>query len=413
MKKLDPKTVYFIMAAGHGFLNALIFTVNMVYQAATVGLNPLQLVLVGTTLEASVFIFEIPTGVVADVYSRRLSVIIGIFMTGLGFLLEGSIPTFAAVLLAQVVWGVGWTFISGARAAWIADEVGPETVGPLYLRGAQLYQVGHLAGIGVSVALGSLFINLPILTGGALFLLLGIFLVIFMPETGFKPASREGRSAWGAMTDTLKRGVKLVKARPSLLTILTIGLFFGLYSEGFDRLWTPHLLENFTFPTIGGLKPVVWFGIMSAGSITLSIVATEMVLRRVDTTKPLVLGRVLQIISIGIVACIVSFGLVSGFPLALAFYLAVGMLRSAHGPLTDAWLNQYITDSQVRATALSVGGQVDALGQVIGGPIVGAIGTIFSLRAALVAAALILSPVWWLYGRVVGREEKMEESLES
>ena len=39
---------------------------------------PLQLVLVGTTLELACFLFEIPTGIVADLYSRRLSVVIGV-----------------------------------------------------------------------------------------------------------------------------------------------------------------------------------------------------------------------------------------------------------------------------------------------------------------------------------------------
>jgi MFS transporter, DHA3 family, tetracycline resistance protein len=42
---------------------------------------------------------------------------------------------------------------------------------------------------------------------------------------------------------------------------------------------------------------------------------------------------------------------------------------------------------------ISMGGQVDALGQIIGGPPVGYVGTVFSLRAAMVAVSAILSPV--------------------
>jgi DHA3 family tetracycline resistance protein-like MFS transporter len=33
------------------------------------------------------------------------------------------------VLLSQVIWGIGWTFISGAHDAWIADEIGPDNAG--------------------------------------------------------------------------------------------------------------------------------------------------------------------------------------------------------------------------------------------------------------------------------------------
>ena len=53
--------------------------------ATVVGLSPLQMVLVGTILEISAFVFEIPTGIVADLYSRRVSVIIGFALVGIGF----------------------------------------------------------------------------------------------------------------------------------------------------------------------------------------------------------------------------------------------------------------------------------------------------------------------------------------
>ncbi|MEM7800081.1 MAG: hypothetical protein AAF633_12890 [Chloroflexota bacterium] len=90
-----------------------------------VGLTPVQLVIAGTILEATVFLAEVPTGIVADMLSRRLSVIIGYFIIGLGFLLEGLFPIVWVVLLAQAVWGFGYTFISGAQEVWIVDELAP------------------------------------------------------------------------------------------------------------------------------------------------------------------------------------------------------------------------------------------------------------------------------------------------
>ncbi len=75
---------------------SLVLAANQLYRVQTVGLNPLQLVLVGTVLEVTAFIFEIPTGIVADLYSRRLSVIIGTFLFGIGFLAEASVPVFGS-----------------------------------------------------------------------------------------------------------------------------------------------------------------------------------------------------------------------------------------------------------------------------------------------------------------------------
>jgi DHA3 family tetracycline resistance protein-like MFS transporter len=76
-KKVDAFTVYVILRFCASLLFSLIFTVNLIYHVTVVELTPLQLVLVGTILEATVFIFEVPTGVVADVKSRRLSIIVG------------------------------------------------------------------------------------------------------------------------------------------------------------------------------------------------------------------------------------------------------------------------------------------------------------------------------------------------
>ena len=104
MTKLRPEPAYWILAGGRGLCLSMISTASMVYQIHRVGLNPLQLVLVGTTLELSVFLFEVPTGVVADVYSRRLSIIIGMFLIGLGFIVQGSLPVFTANSALSWAW---------------------------------------------------------------------------------------------------------------------------------------------------------------------------------------------------------------------------------------------------------------------------------------------------------------------
>ncbi|HET6743484.1 MAG TPA: MFS transporter, partial [Kribbella sp.] len=103
------------------------------------------MVLVGTTLELACFLFEIPTGIVADLYSRRLSIVIGFVLIGAGFLLQGLVPAFFAILAAQVLWGIGFTFTSGADQAWITDEIGVERVDRVFVH-AQQFELGGTAG---------------------------------------------------------------------------------------------------------------------------------------------------------------------------------------------------------------------------------------------------------------------------
>jgi DHA3 family tetracycline resistance protein-like MFS transporter len=369
-------------------------------------LNPFQMVLVGTVLELSVLLLEVPTGVVADVYSRRMSVIIGYILMGLGFVIEGSYPSFAAVLLAQVVWGAGATFLSGASEAWIADEVshanhGSEaSLGQVYLRANQVSQLGALLGIGLSVVLASFTITLPIVLGGVLFIGLGLFLLLFMPEEGFTPTPSSERSSWQAMRQTLQEGISLVRLRPVLLTILLISAVVGVNSESFDRLWTPHLLENFTFPVLGQLEPVVWFGIISAVGMLLTIGAAEIARRRVDTDSHQAVVRAMLGITGLFIVGMSFFALTTNFALAIVTLWIIDALRATLGPLYLAWVNQHV-ESKVRATVLSMSSQSNAIGQMVGGPAVGAVGVVTSLRVALVVGALLLTPAMALYARTL------------
>ena len=78
------------------------FTVLAVYLVQDVGANPLQLVLLGTVSEIAIFLFEVPTGVVADTYSRRLSIIIGLVLAGAAIVVVGLVPVYSVIILSLI-----------------------------------------------------------------------------------------------------------------------------------------------------------------------------------------------------------------------------------------------------------------------------------------------------------------------
>lgn len=408
MKKLDARFVYWSSSFLEGIIFSVVFAANQLYRVQTVGLNPLQLVLVGTTLEVTTFIFEIPTGIVADVYSRRLSVIIGSFLFGIGFLVEASHAVFGVVLLAQVIWGIAWTFISGAHSAWIADEVGVENVGPVYLRSYQMRRIGNLVGIPLFLLFGNMSYRFPIIVGGVLFLFVGLFRLLAMPETSFKPATKDERNSWKAMLATLLDGSSLVRATPVLMTFSVIAILAGLYSEGYDRLSEAHFIEQFSFPTFvwGGNPIISWFALMRLMGIFLGLGTTELVRKRLDLTDNLKVAWVLQIIYGLISVGLLTFAWSENFYLAILATLLVDTSRGVAVPLIDTWVNKHI-ESRVRATALSMTAQLDALGQMVGGPVLGVIGSMRSIRAALTASALLIVPVVPLYGRTIRQSKEM------
>ena len=388
---LPAPTVYLIMSAAFGFFFTLIATVNIVYQFQVARLSPLQLILVGTLLETVAFLCEVPTGIVADVYSRRLSIVIGYILVGAGFALEGLIPTFAVIMATQVIWGIGITFISGASDAWLADEVGEAAAGRLYLRGTQASQIGALVGTGISVALATIRINLPIVIGGVALIGLGIFLAFTMPERGFTPAPQGDRNSYQKMAHTFLAGARVVRHSSVLTIILVIIVIRGAGSEAIDRLWQAHFLDNLAFPAVGNLQPIVWFGILAAVARLLSIASTAYVERRVDTTNHrAAAGAVLGLTAIQVVS-VVGLGLAGSFWLATAAYLVTSLARVTSQPVYTAWINQSL-EPATRATVLSMSAQSDALGQIAGGPPLGIVGNRYSLRAAIVAAGLLLLP---------------------
>src|SRR5207245_11304048 len=77
-------------------------------------MTPLQLVLMGTIMEASIFVCEIPTGVVADTYSRRASIVVSFLVQGAALALVGLSRDPAVAIAAWGIWGFGYTFMSGA-----------------------------------------------------------------------------------------------------------------------------------------------------------------------------------------------------------------------------------------------------------------------------------------------------------
>jgi len=393
--------LFLLMMAVQSAALTTVFTINLVYQVRQVGLNPLQLVLVGTTLELTAFLMEIPTGVVADVYSRRLSVILGFLLLGVGFLVEGSLPLFEALLVAQVIMGLGYTFLSGATSAWIVDEIGPERAGGAFLRASQVAQVTGFLAIFVSVALASISLQTAIIAGGLLLVLLAGLLALVMPERSFQRRQADERETWRALFSTLRDGISLIRASQILVLIMLATIIHGAFSEGFDRLSVAHILENFSLPPLGSINEIAWFGIISAVSMPLSLGATELLRRRLDLSDGRLVAKTLMLVYVVMIGSVLLFTLGETFALILLGLWLTQAARQVRNPLMEAWINLYV-ESDVRATVLSIQGQADAFGQIAGGPVVGAVGLASSVRTAISVSGLILLPILLVFRRTLG-----------
>lgn len=399
--KSKPLPLYFTYSFVSSALYAMIFTVNLLYYILVAKLDPLQLVLVGTALEAAVFVFEVPTGVVADAYSRRTSVILGVFLIGTAFVFNGLWASFWPIMAAQVLWGLGHTFTSGATQAWISDEIGDENAGLAFIRAARWDHWGNIAGITASVFLASVSLRAPIIAGGALFLLLGFYLVLRMPEDGFQPTKIDRWQRWQHLKGTWKGGWSMLRVRPALFGILAVGFLFGFYSEGYDRLWQAHLLERFSLPHLawlsewafsGEMITVIGFAILKVVMSLFTIFTTRLVEPRLHHPRMKALVRLLWACSVFLVVLLALFALAGNLWLALTTVVLIGVIREVTYPVYNTWVNHRL-EPKYRATVMSISSQVDAIGQIGGGPIVGVVARNKGIPTGLLASSLMLFPI--------------------
>ncbi|GAB4425715.1 MAG: MFS transporter [Chloroflexi bacterium OHK40] len=375
--------------------NVLIWTGFTVFQLTVVGMSPLQLVLVGSVLEITILLCEVPTGVIADLVSRRLSIILGFGLTAAAYLLQAFMPTFPMAVLGAAIWGVGVTCLSGAYDAWLADELGMERLGDALLRGEQVARVAALCGLAGSAVLGSIYLGLPVLVGGVIFALCAAYCLVAMPETNFHRAAAAERSTWRKLAVTLRDGARVVRRRPNLLRLLGVLFFFGLFSEAWDRLWQAHLVTTFDLAALTPLAPIVLLATLGGVEMLLSIAAAELLRRRLRPNDAEQTRRLVLAFTAVMVLGLLTYGLAPHIAVAAIAFLGFSVARGLIGPLLSTWQNAQIDDLRVRATVLSLGGQSDALGQLAGGPPLGAIGN-RSLRAAFVVSAVLLMPNLWL-----------------
>ena len=385
---------YYLFRLIAPFVFAMWLTVAMLYFATRISSDPFQLAMLGVVLEIATVLFEIPTGVIADVYSRKWSIVIGYVIWGIGFLIQGLISLYPIVLLSQLIWGLGFTFVSGAPEAWLVDELGEEDATPLFVRGSQIGQAASILGIICATLIGTIDVALPIVVGGFGSIVLAVILAVVMPETGFQPIQREKSSKWG-MFETFFDGVREVRGHRVLRSVIWIGIVIGISVGGFDAMYTPHIVQNLEIPLF---EPVIWFGILSGGVMILTIPALEVAKRYMKHNPQFPVSLILAWFAIGTVFGNLVFVWTGNFYMALMAFWLSQTLRNATKPLFMAWINRYAT-SGVRATVISMYWQSNGFGQIIGTPFLGAIGSLVSLRVALKISAVALAPVIPIYRR--------------
>jgi MFS family permease len=90
------------------------------------GLDLLEINLILAIFLISTFLFEVPTGAVADLYGRKISFLASCVTRMCAFVLYSFADGFAACAIAEVIDAIGLTLASGSLEAWAVDGVRAE-----------------------------------------------------------------------------------------------------------------------------------------------------------------------------------------------------------------------------------------------------------------------------------------------
>ncbi len=391
----DPIRLYTGLRFFHGLVYSLFAVLFLPYQTDVVKLEPYQLLLMGTALEVTVFLFEVPTGIVADLYSRRLSVSVGLVLNGVAVTMMALMPRLWPFLAAQVVWGIGETFISGARDAWVADEIphGPRPAIPAtraFLASEQGWMLGSVVGMWGGTFLATRALSLPFLVSGLSFVVLGLATRFVLPERGFHRAQKEDRNTWSAMARLAKDGWRLARTKAIFGSVILMVFLLGMASEGVDRLWAKHL-EDFGLPRLGPVPQVHWWAIIGTASTLLAVGITGYLRRKAVSMEASAMFRIVGSLTLALSIVVLVFAFSMGFWLALVAFLALRGIRRSMDPLITGWINHH-ADKSVRATMLSVQSQSHGIGEVVGGPTAALVAKLSTVSLALAASGLMLCP---------------------
>lgn len=379
--------VYLTLTLGNTLAASFIWGINTLF-LLDAGLTNLEAFAANAFFTLGMMVFEIPTGVVADTWGRRLSYLLGTITlaaaTFLYYLLwQWSAPFWAWAVVSMLI-GLGFTFFSGAVEAWLVDALNhTQYNGDLEAvlgRGQMVAGAAMLVG---SVAGG---VIAEATTLGVPFLLrVGVLIVMFavafrlMRDLGFTPAP--ATSPLRATRSVFSASVRYGLGNPAVRYVMLAAPFAGGVGIYAFYAAQPYLLELWGDPTaytVAGLAAALVAGAQIAGGYAAPRI--RRLFRKRTTT--LLLGVVLGAVVLAL------FGLAGSFALAVLLLAAWGLLFAAIIPVRQAYLNGMIPSEQ-RATLLSFDSLMGNTGGVVIQPALGRAADIYGYGTSLVLGAAI------------------------
>lgn len=366
---------------------SLIWGINTLF-LLDAGLNNTEAFAANAFFTLGFMIFEIPTGVIADLRGRRMSYLLGVITLILSTLLYlfmwyRSAP-FWGWALASMLLGLGFTFFSGAMQAWLVDGLAhggePDALESVLAKGEIVEGAAMLTG---SVAGGIIAqttnLGVPYAIRTALLLLNFIFALWLMRDLGFSPADE--KNPIKEMKVIIKSSIRHGLRNPPVRWIMLAAPFTGGVSIFAFYAMQPYLLQLWGDERaygVAGLAAAIVAGAQIAGGLLVPHIGR--IFRR--RTSVLFTTEVISVIVLAIV------GFVPNFWVAVTLLILWGLMFSAMMPVRQTYLNRLIPSEQ-RATVLSFDSLFSSSGGVVFQPLLGKAADVWSYPTSYILSSAI------------------------
>lgn len=347
------------------------------------GLNMSQIFLLKSVYSIAMVAAELPSGYLADVWGCRRTLILGSILGTLGILIYSLSSDFVSFLCAEVVLGIGFSFISGADSAMLYDSLKAENCEDEYIKyEGRITSFGNFAEALAGVA-GGLLASFSLRTP--------YYFQIFVAALAIPAAYllKEPHHIQNRVQLKTKEILSIVKEtyqQVEMRSAILISSFTGAATLTFAWFVQPYFEEAGVPVTVFG---ILWTLLnLSAGVFSMFSYRIERWLGQKSTLLLIVI-----LLSAGFVLSSFETSL-AGIAILFGFY----MVRGIATPVLKDYINQY-TDSKVRATILSVRNfEIRIIFAAIG-PILGYLTDTFSLQTAMLTAGLayLAAALWSIF----------------
>jgi len=348
------------------------------------GLNELELNTVNIAFFLTIFLFEIPTGLYADVFGRKRSFVISCFLLSASEFVYSGSSTFWGFVTAEIIGGIAVTFASGAYQAWLVDRLKhhgyEEKLTKIFAWESVVKALAIIASSAIGGKMADYSYVWPWFLGGIMSALTGVLSAIIMKEEYFVKKNFNFKRSLTEMAVTTRESWRYLRTDKAFRFILAMGfvLTFTVMAPNmqWQKIFINHLKTNFH---VSLLMVGIQITVMAGGYLSLRFLT----LCKSDEKKALMVCQVL----IGLTIMLTVMW--SNLPMILVFFLLHEVFRGAFKPIKDAYL-QDMLPSKERATLASFESMYGHLGGALGLLMSGWLATVAGIPTAWAVAGAVM-----------------------